>query len=100
MAKANPENKQLFRSRANYILFGVCGGLGEYFGMDPMIVRIILVILILWAGSGLLLYLILALLIPRAAEKGKEASTTFDFKERIDGLVAEVKALGEKYSGK
>ncbi|HLX13008.1 MAG TPA: PspC domain-containing protein [Bacteroidota bacterium] len=57
--------KELRRSLTDKKLFGVCGGLAKYFGVDPTIVRILYVILTLasW-GWGLLLYIILAFVIP------------------------------------
>ena len=45
-------------------IFGVCGGLGDYFDIDPTIVRVIFLLAILGFGTGLLLYLILALVMP------------------------------------
>lgn len=56
--------KQLRRSRTDSVIAGVCGGLGQYFGIDPVLVRIIFVVLALAAGPGLLAYLILWLVIP------------------------------------
>ncbi len=47
-------------------LCGVCGGIAEYFGMDPTVVRVIWLILVLCAGTGLLAYIIAALLMPKA----------------------------------
>ena len=57
--------KKLKRS-ANKMIAGVCGGLAEYLGMDATIVRIIYALLVLFGGVGILLYLILALLMPKA----------------------------------
>ena len=57
--------KKLKRS-ANKMLAGVCGGLAEYLGMDATIVRVIYALLVICGGVGLLLYLILALLMPKA----------------------------------
>jgi phage shock protein PspC (stress-responsive transcriptional regulator) len=45
-------------------LFGVCGGIAEYFDMDPTVVRIIWLLAVLCAGTGVLAYLIAALLMP------------------------------------
>ena len=45
-------------------LFGVCGGVAEYFDMDPTVVRIIWLLAVLCAGTGVLAYLIAALLMP------------------------------------
>ena len=59
------EGKVLKRSK-NKIFCGVCGGLAEYLGMDATIVRVIYALLVLFGGVGILLYLILALLMPKA----------------------------------
>ena len=55
------EQKTLRRSRSNRILAGVCGGIGEYFNIDPLVVRILAVII---PGIGWGTYLICAILIP------------------------------------
>jgi phage shock protein C len=58
-------DKRLYRSRDNRIVAGVCGGLAEHFNVDPIVFRIILVILLLPGGlPGLIPYLILWLIIP------------------------------------
>ncbi len=56
-------SKRLYRSIDNRLLAGVCSGLGEYFEIDPVIIRIIWIILII-GGYGILLYLLFWLLIP------------------------------------
>ena len=56
---------KLYRSRRNKWFAGVCGGLAEYFGLSPKIVRIICVLLIMLYGSGLMVYIILAIFIPK-----------------------------------
>jgi len=45
-------------------IFGVCGGLGNYFDIDPTVVRIAFLLAFLFFGSGLLLYLVLAIAMP------------------------------------
>jgi phage shock protein C len=62
------EVKRLTRSRRNRQLAGVCGGLAEYFGVDPTLIRVAFVLVTIFAGTGLLLYIILALVIPEADE--------------------------------
>jgi phage shock protein PspC (stress-responsive transcriptional regulator) len=47
-------------------LFGVCGGLANYFGLDATLVRVIWLLLVLCAGTGILAYIILAILMPKA----------------------------------
>ena len=56
--------KRLYRSRSNRMLFGVCGGLGEYLNVDPTVIRLIFVLAFLPGGPGLIAYLVLALLVP------------------------------------
>lgn len=64
--------KKLYRSRTNRVIFGVCGGLGEYFEIDPLIVRILFVILTLVHGAGIIAYIILAILVPEEEKKAKK----------------------------
>ena len=56
--------KKLRRSTKDKKILGVCGGFAEYFDIDVTIVRIIFLVLLLGAGSGLLAYLICALVMP------------------------------------
>lgn len=58
--------RQLRRSRRDHIVGGVCGGLGQYFGVDPIILRIAFVAMTLAGGSGVLLYVIAWIVIPEA----------------------------------
>lgn len=58
--------KKLRKSATNKKLAGVCGGLGEYFNVDPVIFRAIFLILLIGAGTGLLAYLIFALVMGNA----------------------------------
>ena len=57
-------DKQLRRSRSNKMVAGVCGGLGEYLGIDPVFIRLVWAVSIFGYGSGLLLYVIAWILIP------------------------------------
>lgn len=56
--------KRLYRSRTNKVIAGVCGGLGEYFEIDPVILRILWAVLVLVFGTGILAYLIAWLVMP------------------------------------
>lgn len=61
--------KKLYRSEKDRKIAGVCGGIGEYFGIDPTVVRIIFVLLLLPGGlPGLIPYLLLWLLVPNESE--------------------------------
>ena len=55
--------KRLVKSKDKKI-FGVCGGLGNYFDIDPTVIRIAFLVGFIIFGSGLLLYLIMALVMP------------------------------------
>jgi len=63
--------KKLTRSTTDRKIAGVCGGLGEYLNVDPLIFRIIFLFLLLCGGSGFILYLIMWILMP---EKKKNES--------------------------
>lgn len=58
------EPKRLFRSRKDRILGGVCGGMGNYFNLDPVLVRVIWVVLLFAAGVGFLAYILSWIIIP------------------------------------
>jgi len=57
-------SRRLYRSRTESVIGGVCGGLGEYFNIDPTFIRIIAVLLIFPDGVGILAYLIAWVIIP------------------------------------
>lgn len=61
--------KRIYRSRTQRVIGGVCGGLGEYFNVDPVIVRVIWFILLL-GGVGLIAYIIAWIVIPIEPEGG------------------------------
>jgi phage shock protein PspC (stress-responsive transcriptional regulator) len=56
--------KKLYRSRSNRKIAGVCGGLGEYFEIDPTLIRLAVVFFSLWWGGGLIAYFIAWFVIP------------------------------------
>lgn len=57
-------NKKLYKSSVNRRLCGVCGGIAEYFDIDPTLVRLVWVIITLMGGAGILAYIIAAIIIP------------------------------------
>ena len=69
---------RLFRSQGDRMIAGVCGGLGLYFGVDPVIVRLLFVVLALATGLPLILYPILWLIMPEGSVVQPPASTRFD----------------------
>jgi phage shock protein C len=60
--------KKLYRSRKERVIAGVCGGLAKYFEMDPVIVRIIAVVLLFCGGAGFWIYLLMGLIVPLEPE--------------------------------
>ena len=57
--------KRLYRSRTNRVISGVCGGFGDYFNVDPVLIRVIVAALALMSfGTILILYIAMALIIP------------------------------------
>lgn len=56
--------KKLYRSRTDRMLAGVCGGIAKYFDMDPTIVRLLWVLAIFLGFSGVLAYIVAAIVIP------------------------------------
>ncbi len=56
--------RKLYKSKTNRMLMGVCGGVGEYFGIDPTIVRLLWVAVSLAYGAGVIAYIIAAIVIP------------------------------------
>ncbi|WP_434512393.1 PspC domain-containing protein [Desulfitobacterium sp. AusDCA] len=56
--------KRLYRSGRDKMLGGVCSGLGEYFNIDPTLIRLAVIIAVFGAGAGLLAYLIAWVVIP------------------------------------
>ncbi|MCX6029637.1 MAG: PspC domain-containing protein [Chloroflexi bacterium] len=63
------ENKKLYRSRTDKMFAGVCGGLGQYLGMDTTLIRLIFALLaVIGVGSSIVVYLILMLVVPLEPE--------------------------------
>jgi len=62
--------KKLYRSTNYRQIAGVCGGLGEYFNIDPIIFRMLFVALLFGGGSGILIYIIMWIFVPvKSVEK-------------------------------
>ena len=76
------ETKKLYRSNMDSVFAGVCGGIGEYFKIDPVIIRIVWVAFTLLGGAGILAYIIAWIVIPK----------------RNDGSVPEKKSKGCLYA--
>ena len=62
--------KKLYKSNTNKVIDGVCGGIGEYFNIDPTLVRLAWVVFCALGGSGLLAYIIMAIIMPSRPIEG------------------------------
>lgn len=90
------ENKKLFRSIDDYMLAGVCGGLADYFKIDSSLVRIVFVLLTLFGGSGILIYLILWLVIPREEGEEKEIDREEKMREFANDVKGRAKSMAKE----
>ncbi len=99
---AGGQQRKLMRDPDDRVFGGVCSGLGHYFGMEPKWVRLILVLLFVFGGTGLLLYIVLWVVMPlartradRMAMRG-EAATLHNFKRTFE---EEMEGLRTNFSG-
>jgi phage shock protein PspC (stress-responsive transcriptional regulator) len=96
--------KKLYRSRSKRVIAGVAGGLGEYFNIDPILVRVIFVCAALINGIGILLYLILMIVIPKepvekkieVKEGARGQGLAQELKEGVESVAKELK---EEFGG-
>jgi len=89
----------LIRPEDNRIIAGVCSGLGNFFSVDPTVIRIIFILITVFGGSGVLLYFILWLIMP--AEKSAYAGSAIrenagEIKEETKNLVQKGKNYAQK----
>ena len=56
--------KKLYRSETDRMLCGVCAGIGEYFGLDPTLIRLAWAFLCFFGGTGILAYISAAIIVP------------------------------------
>lgn len=64
MKHMNMESKRLYKSRSNRMVCGVCGGIAEYLKLDPTVIRLLFALFCFLGGSGILVYIIAAIIIP------------------------------------
>lgn len=76
------EKKKLYRSRSERMISGVCGGLAEYFDIDPTVVRLLFVAGTLIGGPGLIAYIICLILMPLEPLAPTESPDIIDTQEK------------------
>lgn len=69
------DTKKLYRAEDNQVLAGVAGGLGKYFEVDPVLIRLLFVLLTVFGGSGVLIYVVLWLVIPQKSQLADNTET-------------------------
>ena len=93
---------RLMRSRTESMIAGVCGGLAEYFGLDPVIVRLIFVLVTLTTGIGFIVYPVLWIVMPKAGTKAATPPLfTQDanaWRQRVNEFGQEVAQAGQQIS--
>jgi len=87
------KEKKLYRSCKNKVLGGVCGGLGEYFDIDPVLIRLAVILIAIAGGAGVLFYIIAWVIIPEdpSCENPREGAD--EIKEHAENIAKEVKKV-------
>ena len=62
------EPRKLYRSQTQRMIAGVCGGLAEYFNIDATVIRALFLLLAVFGGSGLLIYIVMWIIVPDASK--------------------------------
>ena len=92
--------KRLFRSEKDSMIAGICGGLSEYFNVDSSLVRLIFILISFTGGSGLLIYIVLWVIIPRNSSfEQKPESKIKESAKEINADEIEVKSNANKRDG-
>jgi len=95
MATKKETFKKLYRSETNRVLAGVAGGLGEYFKIDPTLIRLLFVLLTVFGGGGILVYFILWILIPNENCINKQSDETI--KQNAQELKDKAKSFAQEF---
>lgn len=85
--------ERLYRSRGDKMIAGICGGMGEYFKIDPVIIRLVFVILAFIQGIGIIAYILLWIIVPM---EGKEKPVKEVVKENIREIAEEAQNWGKE----
>jgi phage shock protein C len=93
-----PQPKRLHRSQHQKLLMGICGGLAEYFDLDPTIVRILFVAGVVIGGASIVLYAVLALIMP--AESMLDAEPRVAARATLDEVDVELRRVGDEINTK
>lgn len=98
--KKSPNQKtinKLYRDSSNAVLAGIASGIADYFEIDATIIRILFVLLFVFGGSGLIIYLILWIIIPKQKDNNKTTeeivkNNTNEIKEKAKSMAEEIRS--------
>lgn len=78
--------KRLMRSKTNRMVAGICGGIGEYFNIDPNLIRVLWIVITVLSGflPGILAYILVWVIIPEG-EKEETIEATYSIKKEEEG---------------
>jgi phage shock protein PspC (stress-responsive transcriptional regulator) len=62
------EARKLYRSQTQRMIAGVCGGLAEYFNLDATLMRVLFLLLAVFGGSGIVIYIVMWIIVPDASK--------------------------------
>jgi phage shock protein PspC (stress-responsive transcriptional regulator) len=85
---------RITKSKTDRVIDGVCGGLAEYYRIDPVIVRLIFVVLLFINGIGFFIYIILAIIMPKPEKLDQPPNETI--RENVQEMGERVKEAGER----
>ncbi len=88
--------RRLLRDKKNAVLGGVAAGFGSYLGLDPVLVRLVFILLTFLNGFGLVAYAVAWVIMPRAEEAAGGADRTDDGTAPVDRIVEKVREAGER----
>jgi phage shock protein C len=90
--------RKVYRSRRDRIIFGVCGGIAEYYNIESLWVRVVFIFLGITGAIGFVLYIALAILMPLNPIKTSDdkktsemGATAEEFRDRVKGLASELR---------
>ena len=86
--------KRLYRSRSDRMIWGVCGGLAKHLNVDPTLVRLVMVLLFFANGIGILIYIVMAVIVPLEGSKTTEPKETI--LENVEEIKKTAGELGEE----
>jgi len=93
---SQPAPKRLYRSNTDRMISGVCGGLAKYFNLDPVLIRVLAVLItLLTSGGGIIAYIIMAIIVP--AENSTAANTDDVVRENAEDLKTTAQKFGDDF---